>query len=60
MNARYGFRFGRLGTAVVLITMPITLPAFALAAGLVEAWAVIEETIATLPAAVLYAVRGRP
>jgi hypothetical protein len=58
MTARYGFRFGRFGTAMVLITMPLTLPASMLAAALVEAFNVAHDTLATVPFAVRY-VLGR-
>jgi hypothetical protein len=59
-GARYGYRFGRFGTAVVILTMPLTLPAFALAAALVEAWNVVADTLCTVPGAARFVVKGRP
>lgn len=56
--SRYGLRFGRFGTAVVLATMPVTLPAFMLAGALLEAWNIAHDTFATVPFAVRY-VLGR-
>lgn len=56
----YGFRFGRIGTAVVLATMPLTLPTFMLGAALVEAFEVCRDTFGTIPGAARYVLRGHP
>jgi hypothetical protein len=60
MSAPYGFRFYRFGTAMVLLTMPVTLPVFMLAGALLEAFNIAVDTLRNVPFAVRYVVRGRP
>jgi hypothetical protein len=56
----YGFRFGRFGTAMVLLTLPLTLPVFAIGGAALEAWEICRDTFGTLPSAARFVWRGFP